>query len=425
MACVRSLLTQKPHRVPLDTTNMTKLYIATSYNGATSKPQNPKVSRASNLTKGLLITAISAASLTASHVQAEEKSDFEKLWDFATLYKNDSNPILQEFKLRGRYHGQYHIVDGEQDTEDDWEDRRSRFGFDAKMFEKKIELRFDFQSNDGFRDVYDGLVDAYVRYKPSDALAVTVGRFKPMVGYYDFLQSTNAQPTFERSQIFNQLGIDRVSGIGFEGKVDQFTWQAGVYSNAVDRDRNDFDQAFGEFNGGWSASLGVGYDFSKALDVKKADFRIDWLHSDRDADSNILNIYDDVISSTFWVQDGDWSFVAEGFYATGGDGTNGDVFGAFLQGTYDILPKKLQLVGRYSFAFGDGEASVKRQTRYESRIVNGQGDTYQAIYLGAQYFINGDKLKLLAGAEYAKLDGGPAAREFDGVTYLTGIRFSF
>jgi len=357
---------------------------------------------------------------------SSDKSAFDSIWALATLYKDDSNPILQEFKLRGRYHGQYHKVDSDQGNEDNWEDRRSRFGFDAKLFDKKIGLRADFQSNDGFRDAYDGLVDAYIKWKPNDSIAVTVGRTKPLVGYYDWLQSTNSQPTFDRSQIFNQLSIDRATGLTLEGKAEQFTWQAGVYSNAVDRDRNDLDQAFGEFNSSWSTSLGVGYDFSKSLDVKKADFRIDWLHSDRDTDANVLNRYDDIISSTFWVQDGLWSFVAEGFYATGGDGANGDVFGGFLQGTYDVVPKTLQLVGRYSYSNGDGDTSLRVQNRYESRVDTvGRGDTYHALYLGAQYFIYGDKLKVLAGAEYSKLDGGPANAEFDGFTYLTGIRFSF
>lgn len=399
-------------------------YEDTTPQGRTLYPNNQPSDRIHKaLPAGIcMMSAIAALSPIAT---AEESDGFANLWDLATLHKDDTNPILQEFKLRGRYHGQYHVVDGGQDTEDNWEDRRFRFGFDAKMFEKKVEVRVDFQSNDGFRDLYDGLVDAYVKWKPVDSFSVTVGRMKPQIGYYDFLQSTNAQPTFERSQIFNQLSVDRTAGISFEGKVDSFTWQAGVYSNAIDADRNDFDQAFGEFNGGWSTTLGVGYDFSKTLGVKKADFRIDWLHSERDPDAGVLNRYGDVISSTFWVQDGLWSAVAEGFYATGGQGTDGDVFGGFLQGTYDVIPKKLQLVGRYSFAYGDGDRSVRRQTRYESFVVDGRGNQYQAFYLGGQYFINGDKLKFLAGAEYADLSGGPSGLGYDGVTYLTGIRFSF
>ena len=156
---------------------------------------------------------------------------------------------------------------------------------------------------------------------------------------------------------------------------------------------------------------------------------MDYLHSERDEDANVLNRYENIVSSTFWVQDGLWSLVAEGFFASGGLGDDGDVFGAYLQGTYDVIPKKLQLVGRYSYANGDGDLSLRTQNRYENRVygdaATGRGDSYNAIYLGAQYFINGDKLKFLAGAGYSQLDGGPANREFEGVTYDAGIRFSF
>ena len=106
---------------------------------------------------------------------------FDHLWSYATLYKNEQNPILQEFKLRGRYQGQYWDVDADQGSQSDWEDRRSRFGFDAKLFEKKLEVRADFQSNDGFDDFYDGLVDAYIRWKPQSWLSITAGKTKPLI----------------------------------------------------------------------------------------------------------------------------------------------------------------------------------------------------------------------------------------------------
>src|SRR6188474_2660891 len=104
-----------------------------------------------------------------------DKSGFDELWGFATLYKNDANPIIQEFKLRGRYQGQYAWVDSDQGDFDDWENRRSRFGFDAKLVEKKIESRLDAQSNDQWDPFYDRLVDAYVKWKPSENFSLTVG----------------------------------------------------------------------------------------------------------------------------------------------------------------------------------------------------------------------------------------------------------
>lgn len=365
-----------------------------------------------------LLSATAGPPDASRSISSTNESTLDALWARAVLYRDDANPILQEFKLRGRYQGQYHQVDSRQGDSDGWEDRRSRFGFDAKLFEKKIEVRADFQSNDGFEDFYAGLVDAYIRWKPNSSFTLTAGKLKPLVGYYDFLQSTNEQPTFERSQIFNQLNVDRVTGITAEGKAGDFSWHSGLYSN-------DIDNEFGQFDADVAFSLGGAYKFAKQVGLEKAEVRIDWLHSERDPATNVLARYDDIVSATLWFKDTAWSLVAEAYLATGGTGTDEDVFGGFIQGTYDIIPKKLQAVARYSHTSGDGPSSVRRQTRYESFAVNGRGDSYDALYLGAQYFIHGDKLKLLGGVEYSKLDGGPPARDFEGFTYFSGVRLSF
>ncbi|NQX02525.1 hypothetical protein HQ447_17855 [bacterium] len=217
-----------------------------------------------------------------------EPSTFDKLWSYATLYKDDTDPILQEFKLRGRYQGHYWDVDADQGSQSNWEDRRSRFGFDAKLFDKKIEARVDFQSNDGFDDFYDGLVDAYLRWKPKSWLSITAGKTKPLIAQYDWLESTNTQPT------------------------------------------------------------------------------------------------------------------------------------------YDIIPKTLQLVGRYSYANSDGPLGISGQSRYERKVATnkGLGDAYHSFYGGAQYFIYGDKLKLMAGIEWATVENSQGD-SYDGYTLLSGIRFSF
>ncbi len=379
----------------------------------------------------LLATALTTPALLAGEPTPEptaaavsgEKSRFDDLWSLATLYKNDANPILQEFKLRGRYQGQYHWLDSDEGDAHDWEHRRSRFGFDAKLFEKKIEIRLDAQSSPEFDPFYDRLVDAYIKWKPTDSFSVTAGRQKPQIGYYDWLQSTNAQPTFERSQIFNQLRVDRATGLVAEGNYGAWTWQAGAYSNDIDRE-------FGGLDGGWSYGAGIGYSFSESWGFDKADWRLDWLHSDHDnSTDSVLNRYENLLSTTLWIQSGGWNVVTEAFYATGGEERDGDVFGLFVQPTYDVIPKKLQLVGRLTWTTGDGADSVIAQSRYEREApaltAGGRGDSYFAAYLGLQHFIHGDKLKLLAGAEYAHLDGGGNGGDFQGVTFLTGLRLSF
>lgn len=376
----------------------------------------------------LLLLLLTTANLFAGELPAPqapaaspaEASSWKDLWNLATLYRNDRNPVLQELKLRGRYQGQYYWLDSDQGDADAWENRRSRLGFDAKLFSKKIELRFDAESNDEFDPLYAGLVDAYIKWKPSGAFSLTLGRQKPQIGAYDWLESTNSQPTFERSQIFNQLRVNRATGAVAEGKAGALTWQTGIYANDVDKE-------FGQLDGGVSFGAGLGYQFGESLGLKKADFRVDWLHSSHETGDTVLDRYDDLLSATLNLKEGRWSLVTEAFYGSGEEAE--DVFGFFIQPTWDLLPERLQLVGRYTFSTGNGPDSVFAQSRYERTAPQltggGRGEQYQAGYLGLQYFLNGDKLKFLAGVEYARLDGGGNGGDFDGTTVLTGIRFSF
>lgn len=356
-------------------------------------------------------------------VTEKEESVFDKIWSLATIYKNKENPIIQELKLRGRYHGQYHWLDSDQGGDDGWENRRSRFGFDLKVF-NQFDIRVDAQSNDEFDPFYSGLVDAYIKWRPSKAFNLTLGKQKPQIAYYDFLQSTNAQPTFERSQIFNQLRVDRFVGALVEGKIGNFSYQANVGNNQVDYE-------FGQFEGGVAFGAGIGYDFASLLGVERAEVRFDWLHSEPDyAEDTVNNRYENIFTTTLWLQEGRYGLVTELFFAEGSqDPTYGDVFGFYVQPTFDIIEDRLQLVGRYSYSSGDTERSVAAQSRYErsaSEILNGgRGKSYHSAYLGLQYFIYGDKLKVLAGAEYAKLDAGDSSGGYNGVTYLTGVRLYF
>lgn len=376
-----------------------------------------------------LLFTLTTSITTAWGAEDPLSHTFEEWWSYATLYKNTANPILEEFKLRGRYQGQYWDTDADQGSQSNWEDRRSRFGFDAKLFNKKLEVRTDFQSNDGFNDFYDGLVDAYIRWKPTSALSFTIGKMKPLIGQYDFLESTNTQPTFERSQIFNQIGINRATGFTAEGSLEEFSWRVGIYSNDTPTNTAGSgelgDGEFGDLNGGISTTLGVGYDLKGLLHTEQADIHLDWLHSDREAGDFVLARYDDIVSTTFVMKQDTAALVIESFFAAGGDGNDSDVYGFYIQPTYDIIPKKLQLVGRYSYANSAGPQGVISQSRYEKPLATGsaRGDNYNAFYGGIQYFIYGDKLKVLAGAEWARLKGNGEA--YQGTTLLTGIRFSF
>ena len=57
------------------------------------------------------------------------------------------------------------------------------------------------------------------------------------------------------------------------------------------------------------------------------------------------------------------------------------------------------------------------------------GDSYTSFYFGVNYYIYGNKLKLMNGIEYSIMDGGLAKKgqtnDFDGYTFFSGLRFYF
>ena len=87
---------------------------------------------------------------------------------------------------------------------------------------------------------------------------------------------------------------------------------------------------------------------------------------------------------------------------------------------YMNLTDKLQAVGRYTILKSADPNGVQLAT-YENRVVRGRGDEYNEIYLGANYFFYGHKLKLQTGLQFADMndranDGG----EYSGVSWTSG-----
>lgn len=349
-------------------------------------------------------------SLTIPVAHANQET-FEKLWSLPTLYSNPANPLVQEFKIIGRYHGQYYEAENHSAHSNDWEDRRARLGVESKLLNEKIEIKIEAQSSDSFSPLYNGLVDAYLRWNINQQLRVTAGKQRTQLGAYDFLVSSNRLPTFERSQIFNQLRVDRSTSVVAELNQDKWMFQAGAYSNDVDRE-------FGQFGATYAYGAGLGYDFGSLYSLEKLLLRYDYLYSDIESTSNVLNRYTHLHSLTLWLEDNSWRFVTETFVGLRDELT---VLGFYLLPSYEVISDTLEVVGRYSLSWSNNDGGVIPQSRYESSVGARRGKQYQAAYAGLQYFIHGDKLKLMTAIEYANLKGG----QLDSWTYLLGSRFSF
>jgi phosphate-selective porin OprO/OprP len=86
---------------------------------------------------------------------------------------------------------------------------------------------------------------------------------------------------------------------------------------------------------------------------------------------------------------------------------------------------KLQFVGRHTYLKSEAPNGVLLAT-YENRVASGRGDRYNELYLGANYYFYGHKLKLQSGLQFGDMndraaDGGL----YSGVAWTTGLRVSW
>ena len=338
-------------------------------------------------------------------VAPKEESIYDKIWGLAKLYEDKDAPFLQELSFSGRYHGQYHWTDADTGNFEDWENRRFRLGLEGKFLDK-FAFRAQFESDKPFEEVYSQFTELYLSWNASEAFNLTVGKQKPRFTYEWDTSSRNIL-TFERSMLVNQMKPNYTTGISANGKLGNWIYYTGVFDNSA-------EETLG-IGGGVSEILSIGYDFKKSWGLDMAEWRVQYLHSSHDAEDRVLSYFDNSVATNLQLKQGKVGFYGELLLGTG---DKSDAFGVMLMPTYD-LTKKLQIVGRYQFATSPDENGLVGQRRYENESGGGPGDRYNAAYLGFNYRIYGDKLKLMGGVEYANMQG---AKGFEGWTALTGIR---
>jgi opacity protein-like surface antigen len=96
-------------------------------------------------------------------VAVKEESAFDQIWGLTKLYENEDNPVLQELRFTGRYHGQYHWSAGNDTSDEGWEDRRFRLGLEAKLF-NDITLKGEMVSGSDFDPFYNGFTELYLQW---------------------------------------------------------------------------------------------------------------------------------------------------------------------------------------------------------------------------------------------------------------------
>lgn len=402
---------------------------------------------------------------------------YDKIWSAFTLYKDESNPILQEFSLQGRL--QVQTADGHSDNGhfdmqdyknggkdeavwgDHFEARRAYFGAKTKWFQNwKVEGQIDVDTDglDGVgpdRTLYKDIYDLYVVYAPSDAMNIGAGKQEIKFTREQEISSKEIL-TFERSLVTNMLHPGNLTGGWVSGKgIDEhWLYELAVYGN-------DQVREFSNFDGGAIAFSKIGYDYSSqsGLDSAIATFR--YMHNtdpgfkSAETDSNYsasaTPSFSDSIALTNDLIQGRFGLTTDVLYGFGYEGNaeqagvtkainQSDVFGINIIPSY-FIADGLQLVGRFQWAVSE-DADAKHGTvpatsnlaipgRYEKSApaVIQNGDQYLSAYVGLNYYLYGNKLKLMTGVEYSSLGGGLAkagqTASYDGYTFMSGLRMSF
>ncbi|MDA1185975.1 MAG: hypothetical protein O2930_15200 [Acidobacteria bacterium] len=142
-----------------------------------------------------------------------------------------------------------------------------------------------------------------------------------------------------------------------------------------------------------------------------------------DARNTFTQQLEHVVSIDFDLDAGRWGLRTDVSTGVGYLGQS-DLWGVMAMPCANVT-RKLQFVGRYTFLDSQDPNGLRLAT-YDKRVVSGLGDRYNELYLGANYFFYGHKLKLQTGANFADMDDRAGdGGAYSGVAWTTGLRVSW
>jgi len=360
---------------------------------------------------------------TSAWAEIRKEGLYPFLTDYAKLYHNPSNAVIQSFSLSGVYQGQYWAVNAEQGDASGWENRRFYLGGGAEFFHQ-FNVQVLVKLGETLDPVYAGLHTAFLKWTPQQSVSLSLGRldYFAFAGSEQSVASTKIS-TFERGLVVNQVMPQEIVGALLQGKQGRFSGHAGIVSGST-------TESFTDFTGGFGVLAGVSYELP--LFYERGSLNFDYVFNNGNSANNALQPYGNVVS--LW-HEGQAGPFGAGLQLSGAAGLDGRpaVFGLTALATWlfakDVLRKgdAFQAVLRYQFDFSNGDYGLKVQQRYEQEVVpNGRGDHYQAVYAGINYLIYGHRLKLMNGVEYSVMHDSAHDREvYNGWTFLTGVRLYF
>jgi len=372
----------------------------------------------------LLDTLVNNGFITEAQAESMKGSSDKKV--YVTPKRDDTKSLV----IRGRAQWQFGYVSPDSDIEgaptndySTFEIRRLRIGTQGSLYQN---LKFDFRMNllpeganlDTAKMVYTGL----------DGIDIGVGKTKPAIGIEETTSSTDII-TVERSYTANYFAADKNVGIWAGGDAGPVDVWVGAFNGENEND-NVLDSD-GDSHFLYIAKVG--------LDLG------DYLPDDVEG-----GIFFDTIQN--WDNDNDEAYAFEESYSLGAEfdigafGLMGNLlWGKLTEDSNDVtgfvvMPwfyatPKLQLVAQYSYLESDKGDAIGVQSRYIGRaaiddakgeeVDADEGNESQSIYLGANYYISGNNLKVMGGVDYTQLENSAGQTAVDAVTVYGALRMRF
>lgn len=350
-------------------------------------------------------------------------------------------PLLQSFRVGGRFQYQASYIDGEDANGRDFNDsydeyRRVRLETKTEFlqfFSATIKLNMVSDGRSAGNDLdwgYDTFDEAIFSFDIKkafgagalDELKVNYGRFKFNMTEEVHMSATEIY-TVERSAIANKLygANNRATGVTLDAAMGKWSGTVGVFSGEDDS----------EFIGGWQD--GLAYYLSVAHQTNDEwRFIFDFVANDPSGTDDFLGY--DWATALNAVSEKDrfgvLSTVVLGGNTDGVANRDGSFHALVAMPWYWVVENRLQAVLQYQYAGSSESEGIRTNSRYvrseHSPGVNvngGRGDELHTIYAGLNYHICGDNAKIMGGVEYASLD--TPAGDVNALTYLIAFRTFF
>jgi len=321
-----------------------------------------------------------------------------------------ASKFVESLRVRGRVQTQFGYVDAENDEgSSDYstlEVRRARIGIRGE-FENKIRAEVEANVNPS-EDVT--VSSAYMQWREHKAATVLVGYVKPYTSIEENTSSASIL-TVERSLVNNTIAApNETTGLQVAGDLGTFFYAVGLHTDQNNTNTaNEATEYLFNVHGGIKLDGMVG-------EGSKLRIQGSFLSSD-DEDGSLA--FEEVTILGFHFVQGGFDLRAEYMI---GDNDGEETKGFYIMPSL-MMTDKLQGVVRYEQSESDKSTGLRAASRYVRRAEDlgvrenkdtgskfdpQRGDEHMAIYLGVNYYLQGDGNKLMFGVELAELDNTKA-----------------